>query len=98
MLSKLRRRRSRGIVSRMAWVVYLLRCNDGTLYAGMTNDLASRLMAHESGKGAKYTRGRGPFEVLRVWRCRSRSSALKREYRLKQLPRAGKLALCSPAA
>ena len=79
----------------MSWVVYLLRCKDGTLYAGMTNDLRARIAAHESGRGAKYTRGRGPFEVLRVWRCSTRSLALKREHAVKQLRRSEKLALCA---
>lgn len=91
----MRPRTSRGIVPRMSWVAYLLRCKDGTLYAGMTNDLKARIAAHESGRGAKYTRGRGPFEVLRVWRCRSRSAALKREHAVKQLRRWEKLALCA---
>lgn len=48
------------------YTVYLLRCADGTLYAGITNDLERRLAAHNAGKGAKYTRGRGP--VALVWR------------------------------
>jgi putative endonuclease len=43
------------------WCVYLLRCGDGSLYAGITNDLQKRLQAHRSGKGARYTRGRGPL-------------------------------------
>ena len=47
----------------MAWYVYILRCGDGTLYTGMTDDVQRRLDAHRAGKGAKYTRGRGPLEL-----------------------------------
>ena len=46
------------------WYVYVLRCGDGTLYTGTTDDVARRLAAHRAGKGAKYTRGRGPLELL----------------------------------
>ena len=46
------------------WCVYILRCGDGTLYTGMTDDFEKRLAAHRSGKGAKYTRGRAPFEAV----------------------------------
>ena len=77
----------------MRWCVYLIRCGDGTLYAGMTNDLERRIAAHESGRGARYTRGRGPLTVVHVERKRSRSSALKREVALKRLDRRAKLAL-----
>ena len=82
----------------MRWCVYLIRCGDGTLYAGMTNDLERRIAAHESGRGARYTRGRGPLTVVHVERKRSRSSALKREAALKRLDRRAKLALLAPAA
>ncbi len=73
--------------------VYLLRCADGSLYCGWTTDLAGRLAAHNSGKGAKYTRSRLPVEL--VWHeCFSdRHEALSREWHLKRLPRAEKLAL-----
>ena len=77
------------------WCVYLLRCGDGTLYAGMTNDLERRLAAHRCGRGARYTRGRGPLEVVHVEGKRTRSSALKREAVLKRLKREDKLALLS---
>ena len=77
----------------MRWCVYLIRCGDGTLYAGMTNDLERRIAAHESGRGARYTRGRGPLTVVHVERKRSRSSALKREAALKRLDRRAKLDL-----
>ena len=48
----------------MRWFVYLARCADDTLYCGITNDLVERVIAHNCGKGAKYTRGRGPFELV----------------------------------
>jgi len=48
----------------MAWYVYILRCGDGTLYTGITDDVDRRLAAHRAGRGAKYTRGRGPLELV----------------------------------
>ncbi len=77
------------------WFVYLLRCGDGTLYAGITNDLKARLAAHRSGRGAKYTRGRGPLEIVHVERRRGKAAALRREHALKRMRRAEKLALCA---
>lgn len=76
----------------MNWV-YVLRCKDGTLYTGWTNDLEKRLAAHNAGQGAKYTRGRGP--VTLVWRqgFATRGEALAREAALKKLTRAQKEAL-----
>ena len=75
------------------WTVYLLRCGDGTLYCGITNDLQNRLEMHRSGKGAKYTRGRGPLELVYTERCEDKSAALKRERQIKALPREKKLEL-----
>lgn len=75
------------------WVVYLVRCADDTLYCGITNDLTARLAAHTAGKGAKYTRGRGPFELVAKRRCRDKGTALRIEYAVKQLDRATKLQL-----
>ena len=80
------------------WSVYILKCGDGTLYAGITNDLEKRLRQHATGRGAKYTRGRGPLEVVHVERKRSRSTALRREAALKRLPRRAKLALLDSTA
>ena len=77
----------------MPWTVYLLRCSDGTLYAGVTTDLQRRLAQHASGKGARYTRGRGPLTVVHEERARGRSAALRRELALKRLRRSEKLAL-----
>ena len=75
------------------WFVYLLLCGDQTLYCGITDDVQRRLEMHRSGKGAKYTRGRGPLELVYIEACESYSSALKREYAIKQLPRSEKLKL-----
>lgn len=75
------------------WYVYVLRCGDGTLYTGTTDDVARRLAAHRAGKGAKYTRGRGPLKLLYTEQCPDRSAALRREYAIKQLSREEKLYL-----
>lgn len=75
------------------WCAYLLWCSDGSLYAGMTCDLGARLEAHNSGKGARYTRSKRPVRLARAFWTRSRSAALKREAALKALSRAEKLAL-----
>lgn len=77
----------------MQWVVYILRCADGTLYTGITNDLDARLIKHHNGTGAKYTRGRGPFEVLFTEMHASKSEAPVREAAIKRLSKAEKLAL-----
>ena len=76
----------------MYWV-YLLRCADDSLYCGITNDVAARLAAHQAGKGARYTRGRGPLELVIKRRCADKGLALRLEYAIKQLERAEKLAL-----
>lgn len=75
------------------WFVYILRCGDGTLYTGIAPDVAARLEAHRSGKGAKYTRGRGPLELVYTEECETKSAALRREYAIKHLPRQKKLEL-----
>src|SRR5262249_36519861 len=67
--------------------VYLLRCADRTYYIGYTTDPARRLAAHRRGRGARYTRGRGPLRLLALWQCPSRASAFRLERRLKRLPR-----------
>ena len=76
------------------WSVYILRCGDGTLYTGITDDVFARLQAHQSGKGAKYTRGRGPLELVYTESCESHSAAAKREWQIKQLKKSEKIALC----
>ena len=75
------------------WTVYLVRCADDSLYCGITNDLEARLAAHSAGKGAKYTRRRGPVTLVFTKKCRSKSLALRIEYAIKQLDRDEKLAL-----
>lgn len=75
------------------WYVYILRCGDGTLYCGSTNDVERRLEAHRSGKGAKYTRSRGPLELFYCEEVSSHSDALKRELAIKRLSRQKKLEL-----
>ncbi|MFQ3546558.1 GIY-YIG nuclease family protein [Halobacillus rhizosphaerae] len=73
-----------------SYYVYMLRCADDSLYTGYTTDLESRLQKHESGKGAKYTRGRGPFVLEYSHTYASKTEALQEEYRLKKLSRAKK--------
>lgn len=75
------------------WVLYILRCKDGTFYTGITDNLPNRMKAHGTAKGAKYTRGRGPFELMYVCKCDDHSDALRREYQVKRLTRDQKLAL-----
>lgn len=77
----------------MGWTVYILRCGDGSLYTGCTNDLPRRLGAHRSGRGAKYTRSRPPVELVYREAAADKSAALRREAAIKRLPRQEKLAL-----
>ena len=69
------------------WYLYILRCKDNTLYTGITTDVEKRLEAHRSGKGAKYTRGRAPLELVYRESCGNHSEALKREAEIKRLTR-----------
>lgn len=73
------------------WFVYLLRCSDGTIYCGITNNLEKRIKTHNSGKGAKYTKARLPVVLIKSFEVADKSAALKLEYKIKQLPRADKL-------
>ena len=75
------------------WYLYILRCKDNSLYTGITTDVEKRLEAHRSGKGAKYTRGRGPLELVYQEECGDHSTALKREIEIKALTREDKLNL-----
>lgn len=75
------------------WYIYILECSDGSLYTGITTDVNRRLLEHNSGKGAKYTRSRLPVKIRAVFESQSRSEALKEEYRIKQLSREEKLKL-----
>ncbi len=74
----------------MVWTVYLLRCSDDSLYTGITNQLEKRLIAHNQGKGAKYTRGRGPVSVVWKQTGLTKGEALSKEYQIKRLSRAEK--------
>lgn len=82
------------MTSAVGWCVYLLRCGDRTLYCGVALDVEARLQQHRSGRGAKYTRGRGPLELVYREACRTKEEALRRERAIKRLPRAAKLRLC----
>ena len=75
------------------WQVYVLRCSDGTLYTGVTNDLARRLRAHASGRASRYTRSRLPVLVVYTESVRGRGAALRRELAIKDMSRSEKLAL-----
>ena len=77
----------------MVWTVYILRCADGTFYTGITNDLARRLAAHQSGTAAKYTHGRRPVKLLYQEQVKTRGDALWREHAIKRLSRMDKRAL-----
>ncbi len=72
------------------WFVYLARCSDGTLYCGIARDVAERIAQHDAGKGARYTRGRGPLSVEAVRRCKTKGDALRLERAVKKLPRVKK--------
>ena len=78
-------------------LIYILQCKDKTLYTGYTNDLKRRLKMHEEGKGAKYTRGRGPFRVVYTEKFATKSEALRREIEIKQFNRKEKLDLIRAA-
>jgi putative endonuclease len=74
---------------------YLLRCGDGSYYAGYTVDPVRRLRAHRDGGTSRYTRGRGPYRLVAVWRCPTRGAALRLERVLKRLPHAAKRVVAS---
>jgi len=73
----------------------MLKCKDETLYTGYATNVERRIQMHENGTGAKYTRGRGPLELVYVEELESKSAALRREIEIKKLPRKSKLALIS---
>jgi len=77
----------------MEWCVYMLLCDDNTIYTGITNDLKKRFDNHISGKGAKYLRGRKPLEIVYTENFKNRSMATKREMEIKKLNRREKEAL-----
>lgn len=76
-----------------AWFLYIVECNDGSLYTGITNDILKRVQKHNDGKGASYTRTRRPVKLLYYEACANRSAALIRECSVKSLPRDKKLEL-----
>lgn len=78
------------------WFVYIARCADGSLYTGIARDVTARIAAHDAGRGARYTRGRGPLRLCAVRRCRGKGRALSLELAIKRLPRTAKEALLAP--
>ena len=82
----------------MAWIIYILKCGDSSLYTGITTNLTKRLIAHTNGHGAKYTKGRGPLEHVYSETAVDRSAAQKRESSIKKLSRAGKLRLIATSS
>jgi putative endonuclease len=85
-------------VSERAWYVYVLECGDGSLYTGVSNDVPRRLSAHRSGRGARYTRGRGPLILRGTSLPLDRSAALRLERVIKRRPRPEKLNLLHAAS
>jgi len=75
------------------WSVYIIECNDGTLYTGISIDVKKRVLIHNKGKGAKYTKNRLPVKLMYEKEIGNRSDASKEEYRIKKLSRINKLAL-----
>ena len=73
------------------WFLYLLECANGSYYAGIATDVAARFAAHQSGKGARYTRANPPLRIVAQAAYADRSAASKAEWALKQLPREAKL-------
>ena len=72
------------------WFVYIVECRDGTLYTGITDNVETRIKAHNAGKGAKYTRGRGPVKLVYSENNATKGEALKRELDIKRMSREAK--------
>ncbi|WP_437280036.1 GIY-YIG nuclease family protein [Sorangium sp. So ce375] len=81
-----------------AWHVYILRCGDGSFYTGIARDVEARVAQHAAGRGARYTRGRGPLALVHVEAAADRGEAQRREAAIRRLGRAGKEALAAGAA
>ncbi len=79
------------MVGKSSWLIYLVLCLDGSLYTGVTNDLEKRMSSHKSGKGSKYIRAKGFSKLLAVKECVDKISAMKEEYRVKQLTKENKI-------
>ena len=77
-------------VKNSGWYVYILECHDGSWYTGITNDLQKRIKAHTDGRGAKYTKGRGPFRLVFSSPYKGRDEASRAEHTIKKLTRAQK--------
>ena len=77
------------------YYIYIVRCQDDTYYTGFTNNIEKRIRAHNENKGAKYTRGRTPVELVYSEEFENKTEALKREYKVKQLTRKQKELLIS---
>lgn len=76
----------------LAWIVYVLSCSDESLYTGITNNIENRLLAHNRGTGAKYTRSRRPVKLMGVSAMMKRSAAMSLELKIKKLPKEKKIA------
>ena len=74
----------------MNWVVYMVKCNDSSIYTGVSNNLKRRLVTHAKGNGSKYVRARLPFKLVYTEECISRSKAIKREIEIKKLDKKNK--------
>ena len=75
------------------WYVYILKCADNTYYTGITNNIKRRIQQHDTNKGAKYTKGRGPFSLVYRDKCKNRADASRKEYSIKNLSLAEKIIL-----
>ena len=76
-----------------SWCVYILKCSDDTYYTGITNNIKRRIQQHETNKGAKYTKGRGPFSLVYQNNCKNRGEASQKEYAIKKLTLTEKITL-----
>ena len=74
----------------MNWVVYMLKCNDNSIYTGISNNLKQRLNTHVKGNGSKYVRARLPFKLVYTEKCQNRSKAIKKEIKIKRLDKKNK--------
>ena len=86
------------IMQSKIYYVYVVRCADGTLYTGYTDDVERRVATHNAGKGGSYTRAHRPVSLLVAWRFPTKSAALRAEYAFKRLPRAKKLQIIAASS
>lgn len=82
----------------MMYQVYIIKCRDGTFYTGIAKDVRARIEQHNAGKGARYTRGRGPVKLVHTESFESRGEALRRENEIKKLSRIKKMELTEPGS